>query len=146
MNTARLSQALLCHPLLSSDFLDVIAYDQLPSTLREEGSLIVNTHPLGMPGEHWVAAFVTAAAVSYFDSLGMPPLPAVTTAACHKPLLYTPRRVQGSSNLCGYYCLYYLLTLRDSSHSMDVFGDDLYHNDRVVKLLVERLFNVTVTL
>ena len=77
-------------------------------------SLIINTHPQGQPGEHWLAMYFTKTkCCEFFDSFGFP----ATVYGLDKYIKLFSRsfisnefQIQDiDSNACGYYCIYFLL-------------------------------------
>jgi hypothetical protein len=104
--------------LLKSDILmnryhvAVYARDELPKSLKYPCCLILNTDTRSEPGEHWLALHITPHGfLSFFDSYGNSPhyfnlekkLAFVSSA-----MTWNKQRIQGSSELCGYYCIAYL--------------------------------------
>ena len=144
MNTSSIRHALQTHSLTKQIFTDVVPCDKLP-THSGTGLYVVNTHPHDMPGQHWVVVDYTPSHVMYMDSYGLPPTPAIHTALCggSRPIHYTPRRLQGQSDTCGLYCLYYALTLVSGGvHSMTIFSDALHANDLIVTMHAFREFDL----
>ena len=76
MNTIELTGILNKRIINGTNFLGVLACDQLTShkCTAFPAMLIVNTHPSNMPGEHWLAMYITKQKRGYFfDSFGNPP-------------------------------------------------------------------------
>lgn len=98
---------------LIPDFIGVYAIDDLPKTNKHgDYSLIVNTDTQNLPGTHWLAVIVRSDKEGYvFDSFGgPPPLQLQNWLNQHCANWSTNlRQVQSvDSNLCGYYCIYFL--------------------------------------
>ena len=58
------------------NFLGVRPCDQLPKTIIRKlpAMLVINTHPSYMPGEHWLAIYITENKHGlFFDSFGHSP-------------------------------------------------------------------------
>jgi hypothetical protein len=145
MNTSSLCSALQTHPMTRDTFIGVFPRDLAPPPDRHGlGSMIINTHDSHLPGQHWIAVFITKTHVHYHDSYGLPPdiLNILPILRGSRPVTFDTKRLQGHSDACGYYCLYFILSQLDSRISMSVFSDDFLANDRLVKLRVEREFNV----
>ena len=142
MNTSRIRRALQTNSLTKHIFRDVVACDLLPAHSGGDGLYIVNTHPHYMPGQHWVVVHYTPHRLMYMDSYGLPPTPAILTSLRRDPrdIHYTTQRLQGCSDTCALYCMYYTLTLVSGMHTMDIFSDDLHINDRIVTLHAFREF------
>ena len=76
MNTIELTSILRNRIINGTDFLGVLACDQLPKhgVYKYPAMLIVNTHPSSIPGEHWLAVYITKDRHGYFfDSFGNSP-------------------------------------------------------------------------
>ena len=123
----------------------VISYEELPTKHETDKPIIylVNTDPLGEPGEHWVAIYLEEKTAEFFDSLGAPP----ETYSSHiKDFLivngpqykYSVKRIQGEQPVCGQYCiLYAYLRARNVSigEIVGIFGDNLELNDTKVSFI-----------
>ena len=112
-------------------FRGVRAADQLPQRLQTGQSLIINNHDAGEPGQHWMALYqYTADTLEMFDSGGKPPeyynlqdkLPNA------KQTIYNKVKLQGTSDVCGVYCLYYLF-YKSRGHPTSKIIDDLFSKD-----------------
>lgn len=137
----------------NTHFLGVLPSDQLPKkSLRNLPAFcIINTHPSNMPGEHWIATYLSQdGPACFFDSFGNPPdsdrFPTtietfLTTNAVD--VIYSDRRVQDfSSDTCGQHCvffLYHLVKGRDYRDVMRLYSHDYIKNDKMVSLFVQRL-------
>lgn len=94
---------------------------------------VVNTEPSHLNGKHWVVVYYVGNRIVFFDSLGQPPLGNILLRLpADKLLQWNPRHLQGSRPFCGQYCLYFILTLVSSQHSMAVFSDFCESNDAIV--------------
>lgn len=90
---------------------------------------ILNTDPIGMPGQHWVALFTRGNKMYYYDSLGDEPLPAIVdwwhsaprckTSRSEEELrdsnkqervvvYYDSQQQPDESNKCGFYALQFI--------------------------------------
>ena len=125
-------------------FGGVWARDQLLREVSDDDYdkyFIVNTDPASKPGSHWVAVY-TGDSPEFSDSLGQSP----STYGKEFQLfllqhgsryIYNSKRLQNiSSDICGQYCIYYIL-LREMGYSMGQvaksFTNDLRMNDEIVK-------------
>lgn len=93
-------------------FDGVFARDHLPSARKRNMILIHNTDTGNLPGQHWVAVIIRRKVGYCFDPLGQAPSTTLSNwmnVHCNRWSSNTSRQVQPLySNLCGYYCLYYL--------------------------------------
>ena len=112
-------------------FQGVRAADQLPQRLQTGQSLIINNHDAGEAGQHWMALYQNSAdTLEMFDSGGKPPeyynlqdkLPNA------KQTIYNQVKLQGTSDVCGVYCLYYLF-YKSRGHPTSKIVDDLFSKD-----------------
>lgn len=95
------------------NFRGVYCKDELPKNKRE-GFYIVNLENAydskGKPtkGTHWVTLEICPNESVYVDSFGLePPLEVIDFSK--KPIHYSIKELQNvDSNLCGYYCLYFI--------------------------------------
>ena len=140
MYTSQLKRALERNRDTRHLWRNVVASDMLPRRIpKRPGIIIANTDPSTRPGQHWVAYYFTDSCVTYFDSYGR--APASKMMRLRKNQRYFGRRIQGTGNMCGEYCLYFVLTMIYNLN-FDCFGTDLEANDRLVKRLVKRYFDV----
>ncbi len=152
MNTVQLT-AIMDKISCNTHFLGVLPSDHLPERpLNTLPALaIVNTDPSDLPGEHWVAAYLSRdGSGCFFDSFGNAP------DSDHFPtsiknflisntpvVLYSTKRVQDfTSDVCGQHCVFFLYHLakgRDYNHVMKLYSDNYIKNDKMVSLFVKRL-------
>lgn len=143
MNTEQLRCVIQCDPCLHDRVVGVFAIDEINNVnLCRGSSLICNTQPKRKQGEHWIAMYMLPnGTMEFFDSLGRKPMHVSfrfeTFIRKHTPsYLYNSKRLQGeSSNVCGQYCLYYLLhrCRGVSLHGIvNTFYDNYYANDLFV--------------
>ena len=151
MRTSQLERALRRHRDIRPHFMGVFASNHLPRRIRpcnKTRVLIANTDPAWKPGRHWVAyCFMPHnGPVYYFDAYGLPPwTPALRRLLTLRRVCRVfGRRIQGAGRTCGYYCLYFILTmlLPQAGYSFDIFGDDLNANDRLVRRIVAQHFQI----
>lgn len=138
LNTNQLRKAVTKHNITGEYFEDVYALDTLPE-LKKGRAYIMNTDPIHQAGEHWIALFMREdGQVVYMDSIGLPPPKPLRK---YKILTMFRHRVQGIQPICGHYCMLFILSIR-RPYVLDVLDTDCISNDGVVKLFVEREFDV----
>jgi len=143
MRTRQLQRALRFHRDTKPFFRGVFACDRLPRDIPKGKAiaLIANTDPSHKPGQHWVAYFYTRTHVYFFDSYGMTP----SKAPFHRLMKYRKykkyfcKRIQGEGQVCGHYCMYFILAMI-YNYDFACFGDDLNANDRYVRNFVRENF------
>lgn len=151
MDTLQLTSVLSESPYTRKTFLGVFPSDWLPKQRLHQrpAGLVVNTHPHNLPGEHWLAIYLTAdGRGEFFDSYGHPP----TSPLFPKPILrflrknvretvFQTRQLQASDSVvCGYHCIFFL-QLRSKGLSFEqiqeLYSDDLAQNDLMVEQFVK---------
>jgi hypothetical protein len=94
-------------------FKGAFARDELPLKPEYPSCMIINNEPRSSPGGHWMALWYSPRGEAYFfDSYGHPPSYYRMQAYLHKSStswIYNKRRLQGSSEYCGLYCILFLL-------------------------------------
>ena len=148
MNTRMLQYVATSHPQLRKHFQGVYATDALPKFVYSyPAAYIINTHPKKKPGEHWVAIYFNSKRKSiYFDSYGFPPRNRSVVKFLKRNCVtwsFSDRVLQHPfSNLCGGYCIYFLVK-KSQGHSLhsilSKFTNDLDLNDRKVRLFLRRI-------
>lgn len=75
LSTTQITTALSRNKITAPHFIGVFSFDSLPKEYIEKrpGLIVVNTAFSASVGEHWVALFLSANSVEYFDSFGLPP-------------------------------------------------------------------------
>lgn len=138
LNTNQLREALSKHQITGHYFEDVYAVDTLP-TLKRGKAYIMNTDPIHKPGEHWVALFRREdGRVIYMDSIGLNPPKMLTRYKITKTF---NNRVQGVQPICGLYCMLFILSIC-RPNVLDILDKDCISNDGIVKMYVDREFDV----
>jgi hypothetical protein len=111
MNSNEIANKLKCLDC----FLGVFPRDILPSIKTLPVGLIINTHPSGKPGEHWLAVYIDSDGFGdYFDSYGNEPMHRSIIAFLNKNCSSgwkSNRTILQSltSETCGQYCVVYLI-------------------------------------
>ena len=115
MNTSQLLCVIHSDPILRVSMLGVYAANQIPQTICC-GRFIINTDVSSKPGRHWCAIFFYGTGQSeFFDIYGNSPdyyQNAFTACLLNNSSvqLYNCTKLQGNySNVCGQYCLYFLI-------------------------------------
>ena len=145
MYTSQLLEALHKNPLTSPIFAGVLGSEQIPTKIPPKSEkkrvFIVNTQPTTHEGEHWVVLYFTPHdTVYYFDSFGLPPPSNIYKKIRRfKHLRLWSRTLQGLSDTCGWYCMCFVLAVNDH-FDLNIFGDDLRANDKLVKKEVLKRF------
>jgi hypothetical protein len=149
MNTNTIRRGLTTNIHTRQYFKDVIPCDYLPTAgCRQRGAYVVNTHTSEKGGEHWVVICFHPKTLLYFDPYGRPPTPTIrhylkkTKALKGRVLRCNKTRYQGFRETCGYYCMYFILTVATPTHNMNIFYDNLELNDGRVRRIVKELFPV----
>ena len=121
----------------------VYASNTLPKVVtRYPSAFIINTQPLPLPGEHWVAVIIhSSSEADFFDSLGKPPGEHPTIENfIHKnseQCNVKSKRLQPSySDLCGLYVLVFLISRLCLNMSLSqvyaLFSNNIQNNDNFV--------------
>ena len=147
MNTLELDKK-----VTAQGFLGAYAYDEIPQRPKDAHfSLIVNTSPSDMPGDHWVAMVYDKQVFHFFDSYGRRPndvtLPkqfslAIKECIGKNHVKHNSKWLQQlTSNTCGHYCVYFLQEFEKIGFRkiLQVFSNDLKSNDKFVLNYVDRL-------
>jgi hypothetical protein len=155
MNTSQLQCCIGCDPQMAHHIIGVFAADRLPKALtRYPCGFIANTDDHSQPGTHWCAFYFPApGVVEYFDSYGERPSRYNRHFTDYMlrftKVVFNERQLQSDiSNVCGLYCLFYLLQrLRGKSLRaiVNIFSSNLYDNDVLVYHLMTSSFSHCVT-
>jgi len=118
MNTVQLT-AVMDKVSCNTYFLGVLPCDHLPkSTLTKLPAMVlINTHPSGLPGEHWLAIYINEDRVGcFFDSFGnkpdypgFPPIIKNFLNVNSSEVQHSTVQFQDfSSDTCGQLCVFFL--------------------------------------
>lgn len=153
MNTIELTSVIRKRVVTGTDFIGVLACDQLPEhkLCKYPAMLVVNTHPSDRPGEHWVAIYITKQKHGYFfDSFGNPPgcdrfpeeIINFLNHNCYE-MSYSRKQVQNNrSTTCGQHCVFFLCHIQKGLSYARVIGmyrDNVVNNDAMVCRFVSRI-------
>ena len=129
-----------------SCFKGVYALDELPKSPTLPISLIVNTHPNYMPGEHWVSISIDSKGKGrYFDSFGLPPLKkelfVFLSDNCKRGWKHNKTTLQNvTSDTCGHYCCLWIVFKcqgLSEKHFLSIFNNNTRSNDKMMKIIFE---------
>jgi hypothetical protein len=119
-------------------FLGVFAFDELPKKPKFPSCFIINTQKRNQEGEHWLAIFLNKFGFAYFfDSYGYPPsyfnLEKYMTDIS-KGWVHNEKKIQTFSNICGYYCILFLLYICKGKESVffKQFKNSSLENDKII--------------
>jgi len=145
MNTRQISAVLQTDSSTKQAFQGVYPSDVLPETIEHyPAAFVANVDPSGQPGSHWCAFYFTKdKRGEFFDSYGQQPKQ--YTQAFQDFLYrnsvvwtYNAKSLQSlDSNVCGHYCLYYLLN-RCRNISMKAIVDRFSSNTKLNDAFVHR--------
>lgn len=128
-------------------FLGVFAMDTLPKRITKLPILlIVNTHMVNLPGEHWMAIYISSTRFGeVFDSLSSP----VNIHLQRWLNTFTRRWMKSNtmiqnplSSTCGAFVLFYVLTRLKSKSlksCLKFFSRNWYKNDHLILNFVKDL-------
>ena len=126
-------------PVLEPIFLNVYAKNEVPAKISQRPAcFIVNNQTRSQPGQHWLAVYIDESGnLEFFDSYGRAPLSYGLESrmeALSQHVTYNQQRIQGRSQLCGFYCVLYLLfkVRKRSDEFFCKFGNKYDRNDRLV--------------
>ena len=137
-------------------FRGVFAADQLPTPSKTRvNAYIVNTHPAGQPGEHWLAIWTHHNICEVFDSYGLP-LASYQNPSLHRwlnqwtDIRSSDQTLQAMDSLtCGHYALFFLKARARHASFQDFLAqwhsDNLVLNDRRVAEKLQRLIKTEVS-
>ena len=134
-------------PVISRYFLDVYGADQVACRPPGPSCAIVNTDPIDLPGQHWVAVFWLdgEAGGEFFDSYAVAPHLYQSAWQCFDGFQQSPRALQQwNTDVCGDYALYYLYHRCRGTpleRIVQYFSpDNLLYNDTAVVRRMHELF------
>jgi hypothetical protein len=147
MNTQQLLDFVQSEPILKRLVKGVYASNTIPEVVMSfPSAFIINTQPLPLPGEHWVAVIMhSSSEADFFDSLGKP----LETYPLIENFIYKNsehcnvkcKRLQPSySNLCGLYVLVFLISRlclkMPLSRTYALFSSNIQYNDNLVQKFI----------
>ena len=116
--------------------------DQLPVLKKFPSSLIMNTHPSTMKGEHWVAVYINKSGFGeYFDPYGFEPLveefKEFMNKSCPDGWTYNNEMIQGLTSVkCGQFCVCFVYLRCHFKFTMKqivkLFSKNLNINDVII--------------
>lgn len=145
MKTKTLVRALKRNIHTKEVFGGVLPCNWLPKRVNKNKNVafIVNTDPSDKKGQHWVAFFFTPCHSYFFDAYGNAPKLKVFEKFLRKrkESSYFNTRVQGTGRSCGYFCLFFILSMLGKV-DWNVFGDYLQFNDQYVIRIMKEHFHL----
>lgn len=149
MNTSQLLCCINCSPVLKTSILGVFAADQLPKDLRFPCGFIANTDDHLNDGRHWCSFYSpNSTTIEYFDSFGKS-IDYFNTyfskyTSVFDNIVVNFKQLQSDySDLCGMYCLFFLLQRINGVSFHDIvysFSNDSDYNDSVVYSCISNMF------
>jgi len=144
MNTLAISEILSKDSCTKNIFLGVFARDKLPEILTYPAALVLNNKNSNEEGEHWLAMYFNKhGKCTFFDSYGLSPtfynLKNYLTKTSKGKFNYNMKRVQGKSEYCGLYCIFFLIyqCRNKIQQFFKMFTADLNKNDYHITQLLE---------
>ena len=128
-------------------FKKVCVLDQLEKPVFLS-AYVINSDPSSEPGEHWIAVyFDQRVRGEYFDSYGLAPafvgLESYMNTYSLSGWIYNRKTLQALlSNVCGHYCVYYILFRCRSVPLHAIVSDftsNLTENDRSISRFIREL-------
>lgn len=135
---------------LSSYGVEVVCAEELPAFVKKRPRFyVVNTDSCGKPGKHWVVFYFSETICEFYDSLGCTPQYYHTRfknilLANGSQYRYMTDRIQAlDSDVCGQYCIYFIMQRHLNRTLTDICGDFVKHeynvNDTFVSHYVAQL-------
>lgn len=141
LNEKTIENILSCH----NSFVGCFASDELDQMIfKSPCFIIVNLDKRNMIGSHWIAIGLFKHKLEIFDPLGFdvfawPKISCDLLYFLHKysfsRRVFLSKRLQSpNSDLCGFYCIYYVLSRQYQSFQklQSVFSSNLFLNDSIV--------------
>jgi len=157
MNTREIAGVLKNPPYTKSRFQGVYPSDRLPTKIQcYPAAFVANVDPQGQPGSHWCAFYFDKGGNGeFFDSYGRKPQDLCMNFKhfleniC-KEWMYNTRELQSlDSNVCGHYCIYYLINRCRNIHMKTIvnrFTTKTLINDRFVYHFIVKHFGYLIRL
>ena len=130
-------------------FLGVFARDELPviEEIKYPSCFVLNNQNRGAVGEHWLAIYYNENKKAFFfDSYGLNPMFYSLTKYLRETSnswTYNQKRIQGESQYCGYYCIFYLISIcrNETIKFFKHFSKNLGQNDQILSDIFEKNYN-----
>ena len=112
----------------------------MPNKIKN-GAYIINLDEYGNTGTHWVALFVKANKVIYFDSFGIEHIPEeIIKFIGNKKIKACIFRIQAyDSIMCGYFCIEFINYMLKGKKLLDctnlISPNDFKNKDQVIKII-----------
>ena len=123
-------------------FNGVYSRNNLPKTSKK-GAYVINLDEYENTGPHWVALFVKANKVIYFDSFGIEHIPEeINKFIGNKKIKASIFGIQAyDSIMCGYFCIEFINYMLKGKKLLDYTNlfspNDFKNNDQVIKRILK---------
>lgn len=143
--TAELDRVMYHHPITARWYGGTWALDEAVTMLtdfnvRRNVCFIINSCPSNHIGSHWTAVWIGEGRAEHFCSYGLPP-----PLALHNALGDYKRNIiqlqSFDSDLCGYYCMLYLLC-RCRGVDLEEYVGKFTNNTMVNDMIVARVMKL----
>ena len=132
---------------IPSHTVGVFPADKIPRLWTKPVAFIFNTQDNSLPGQHWVAVYVSKNGHGlFFDSYGLPPYINNNIRRLRKNcerLTWNTRSLQSeSSSVCGQFCIMFLDYMSRGFKMSDFvknFTKDVKRNDKIAECYVKKL-------
>ena len=117
-------------------FNGVYSRNNLPKI--KDGAYVINLDEYKSIGTHWIALYVNAENVTYFDSFGVEHIPKeIKKFIGNKNIITNIYRIQAyDSIMCGYFCIGFIDFMLKGKSLLDYtnlfFPNDYEKNDKVI--------------
>ena len=103
----------------------------------KDGAYIINLDEYESIGTHWIALYVNAKNVTYFDSFGVEHVPKeIKKFIGNKNIMTNIYRIQAcDSIMCGYFCIGFIDFMLNSKSLLEyrnVLSSDYEKNDKII--------------
>ena len=119
-------------------FNGVYSRDSLPNKIKD-GAYVINLDEYSDIGTHWIALYVTAKTITYFDSFGVKHIPKEIKIFFNRSIdKFTIAtnifRIQAhDSVMCGYFCIDFMLKGKSLTNSTNLFSPNNFkRNDDII--------------
>lgn len=128
-------------------FLGCFPLDRLPKIKsRQARSMIINTHPAGGQGEHWIALVMTKEHCFYFDSFGCPIIEININrylSKYYQKVVYSDICIQHvMSEKCGEFCMGFVKHVRNRRTYMCYLSNFNFEDVMLNDLIINSLINI----
>ena len=127
-------------------FMGCFPSDKLPKIDRHfPKSMIINTHPAGGKGEHWIAIVMTKKSCFYFDSFGWPIIEMNIKkylSKYYQKVVYSDMCIQHVMSVkCGEFCMGFVKHVRNRKSYQSYLSNFDFKNVLLNDLKIVSLIN-----